>query len=254
MSVYVAAKYDDCIRLLTDGASWDENGVLAKVESKVFTARTLPLAITGRGSDAVTKRLADTVVTLADEAGSVEVAIEGMAQIFRTVQEQHADFINAHDAHFDMVMAGYAPEHGLFILTIGTAPDNPTPYQFRGSWKITVGGPRLAAEVAAKFSVGITDDDKRFLKVRGVELMDAFRLAPIPEATPWGGKPWAIGAAAGGICELTTITQSGTKTELLKDYHDPIGEPINPYREHGNVSLMGNRKDRRAAKAQRRFA
>ncbi|WP_146119543.1 hypothetical protein [Phyllobacterium phragmitis] len=253
MSVYVAIKYTDCVRLMTDGASWDVDGNLAKVESKVFRAKSLPLAITGRGHDAITKKLAGTGVKIADKSGSVEIAIEGLAAIFRTMKEQNTADLDAKDTHFDLLVAGYTPPRGFFILVAGTNPDDPTPYCFREQ-SFAAGGPRLGPELAHTFSKGIPQSDKRFLELRGVELMEAFRLAGVPDTTTWGTKVPMLGASAGGVCELTTITRDGAATELLKDYGDPIGEPINPYRHTQNVEYLGNRKEHRISKARKRVA
>lgn len=249
MSIYLAYKYDNCIKLLTDGASWDEHGHLAKVASKVHTARTLPLAVTGRGNDAVVNHLAAEIVGAADRCGSVDTVVEVFDKLFLAMKGTALADMSSHTLRFDLLITGYSLARGFFILSLDATPGGEENLVLRDGGKSRVGvAIPPDPDFAKPFQTGIREDDKRFLKLRGVELVEAIRRAGCMDRTEWGEKVPFRGAMAGGIVELTTITETGTRTELLKDFHDPLGSPINAYRDAGNVTTFSTRKERRAAK------
>ncbi|TGQ79337.1 hypothetical protein EN850_20835 [Mesorhizobium sp. M8A.F.Ca.ET.207.01.1.1] len=76
MSAFIAVKHADCIQLLTDGACYNGDYILTAIVSKVWAARCVPIAITGRGTWSVLDRIAKDIVEEADETGSVDHVIE----------------------------------------------------------------------------------------------------------------------------------------------------------------------------------
>lgn len=110
-----------------------------------------------------------------------------------------------------------------------------------------VGAPDLSQDELSPFIAHSPMTDPEFLPRYGVELMELMRRK-VGSTVNMFCPDAAAGYVVGGLCTLTTITRDGAKSVTLKRWDDVKRERINPYREAGNVTPIGNRKQRRAMK------
>lgn len=107
MSAFFSFQYADCIQLMTDGAVYDTQGVLHHVMNKSFTARCLPLALTGRGNCFWVEEIGKAAAEFTDKCGSVDQALEWLEDAASRIG-QRADELEARGGHFEILAAGYS--------------------------------------------------------------------------------------------------------------------------------------------------
>ena len=248
MSAFIAFKHEHCIRILTDGASYDDNGTVVSVSSKVRTSSAMPLAVTGRGNAAFVQAMMDTILDVANGAGSVD---RTLAWLTDELDQRRARGLAAAPADMmsDVLICAFSETEGLvqrYFKTYGA-----------DAWRLVTppdqisAGRQLPADLLARLVAETSPTDPLFLRKHGVEIIETMRATHGPISHHESGRP-ANGYAIGGLCELTTVTAFAATSEILATFNDPIGEKINPFREHTNVQPIGSRKERRAAKAKHR--
>lgn len=251
MSAFIAAIYNDCIQILTDAAGYDISGTLRTVMDKCWYSERLPIAVTGRGNAFLVEGFAKAVIDFADTATSVaEVSLWLEGALART--KTRAVEVAARAAHFEIVVATYDEACGFTMRLFNTNDMSGYPsYEWHPIEGMLVGAPDIPAGDVCAMTARIPANDPRFLPTFGVQLMELMRREHVGKVSMWHENAVA-GVVVGGNCRLTSLTRTGVRSEILKSWNDPVGEKINPYRDAGNVAVLGSRKQRRAEKSGQR--
>lgn len=249
MSAFISASSVDEICLLSDGAGYDNDGIIREIGCKIHTSKTVPFAMTGRGSRFLVNKVCDFLTDMADRAG-VDTAIDvfegSIPEMASTPRAEGADYIHLH-------LAAWSPTKGLVRYSFHNLP-----YAFSSGEK----GMRLN-EVGGVYSAGnvCSMDDyvacgvgprlpgmslSAFLKANGAGMMEAMRRKP---ATLLRDDTSTAKFLIGGQCDLLSLTRDGTHIETLRTWPDKIGEPIDPFSATDSTVVKLNRHQRRAAKA-----
>jgi len=219
MSAYYAVIIDDRIELLTDGAIYDDNGVLLDTRQKVWTSPRIPFAVTGRGCSATVDLIAQSFLTFSC-MGSVDRALDAIA-------ESLASFDKMPATQFEMVITAISETRGPAIYYLASANHYDLPdfgplklYDFGHE---IAGGPQLAAAEAASFIHSY--DPEQGLRSIAVPLFEVMRRKRGPNpARPDLPDHFGIG----GHVDLTVVTSGGCTVECLHTWDDVIGKPIDP--------------------------
>ena len=202
MSSFFSFCYDDCVKILTDSAWLDDNGILAKVASKVFSAPSLPISITFRGDAQI---CVQTLINLANYIDNVA--------IFYTVDSVYPVIFRffenlRHEGHKDAEFL-----IGLFSEASGPQHFYVALHDRSGFEPFTAVNPAKQISAGAEISwhdiaeSGATAEDLKrsdFPDRFGHTVMNAMRKpAKIP-----GSDRSVVGL--GGFVELTTITRLGS--------------------------------------------
>lgn len=218
MSSFFSFCYDDCVKILTDSAWLDHNGILVRVTSKVFSAPVLPISFTFRGDaticvDTLT-RLSEYVDQLAtfDTVDSVLPVIVSFFSKLRHEGHKDAEFL------IGLFSEASGPQHFYVALHDRSGFE---PFTAVNPAKQISAGAEISWNDIAE-SGAIAEDLKRsdFPDRFGHAVMNAMRKpAKIP-----GSDRKVVGL--GGFVELTTITRLGAATKRIFDYNDVIGKPL----------------------------
>lgn len=252
MSAFVAVRYDDCIKLLTDGSAIDvKTGRLGAVVNKVWKSHSLPIAVTGRGSWIAVEDTAKMIISIADRYGSVDRSIFAL----RGTMDYRKSLPNR--LLFDVLITAWSETEGPKLWTFGTHDQSPgfPPFELHDLGDTALGGPTLSPDAVAEFAT-VPLSDPQFFDKHGAEVLDWMRRqeAEINLYEPGDLRGYHIG----GHCQLTTITEASATTVTLQQFDDEVGEPINPFSDDGSVVPLSharqplNRHQRRKMKAKTR--
>lgn len=252
MSAFIAAIYGDCIQILTDAAGYDTSGTLRAVIDKCWYSERLPMAITGRGNAFLIEGFAKAAVEFADSATSIEEVCRWLEGAVARAKARSSE-VAALSAHFEIVFAAFHETAGFQMRVFTTNEmSGYAPYEWHSVDGMLVGAPDVQPKDVLAITAQMPATDPRFLPTFGVQLMELMRLNNIGKVSMWHENAALSGTVVGGNCRLTTITQRGVELRVLKTWDDPLHETINPYREAGNVAVIGSRKERRAQKSAQR--
>lgn len=229
MTAILSAVYPNSVQLLTDGANYTEYGVVAQALCKVHTSPRIPFAVTGRGAAAAIDLIANDIVR-AGECGSVDETLEYAAGALDATTGSSFGFGN-----FDIVLAGWSetrgPFHALYATHERYARDMGVPPHrlFIPNMDNFVLGPQVSALEMVEAGINLNDmvlagEDawRRF----GADMMEVLRQKP--------GVHWDAGDVemfgVGCHVDLTVITKDGVETTRLREWDDPVGQPIDPKR------------------------
>jgi hypothetical protein len=94
MSAFYSFAYSDRVHVLADGGLFDDDGVLQRVERKIFAFHGLPMVVTGRGASAslVFEIIGDLVVAVGQIArfDDAAAALSFVGSFFRNLGTRHA--------------------------------------------------------------------------------------------------------------------------------------------------------------------
>jgi len=247
MSVFISAKYENCIHVLTDAAVYTPDGTLVGIKDKCWYSCQVPIAITGRGAAGPVEKLAELVIGFADRSSDLVNVIEFLESVPARLREW-LPLMDENETHFEVVVAYYSESEGFVQRALWTHEFNSAPaleWHTMEGWIIGAPDVRREKEIE-RMATQINPASPHFLPTFGAQIVDLMR-EDITGGTVnlHPGTDWLSGAAVGGHVRLTTVTQDGVVSELLKTYNDAVGEPINPYREHGNIMPISRLKKRR---------
>jgi len=227
VSAFFSFRYPDRIQLLTDGGFFDDAGILRHVGRKVFAAEGMPLAVTGRGTEAsqvfgMCKGIVDHCSAIASYGGTVDGAMEALRRAFERRSAEGPTPV-------EFLIAAYSATKGPLLYFIQLHGGNDVP-----SFEMIDAGQQIAAGPAIGWDdlahLGLAADDlaaSDFPERYGAEIIGAMRskrgLLP-------GGKAAIFGV--GGLCSLTTVTKDGVRIRELCDFPDMIGQKVNPFGDH----------------------
>lgn len=254
MSAFLSVQSEDEICLLSDGASYENDGTITGIGCKIAVAEKVPFAVTARGSKFLGDRIKGFLCKFADDAG-VDIALEGLQAAIPDMAA-NAEFNGLDCVHLHI--AAFSPTKGLVRLSFHNLPsafaDGEQPMKLNpviGTY--SAGNVCTMAEYAAAGATPRWQGEtlSAFARRNGAAMFEAMRRKPavLLENDAIGGDQYLIG----GQCDLLVLTKNGAKIETLRTWPDKIGEPINPFADQANVVTM-NRKQRRAANSSRKVA
>ncbi|TPK42638.1 MULTISPECIES: hypothetical protein [unclassified Mesorhizobium] len=250
MSAFFARVFPDCIQLLTDGAHYDQEGVITGIKSKVYRSPYMPMVITGRGHSWFLEQFSDLLIKLS-VVGNFDEFMSGIPMLLEGSLKVRSQRFKKHH-HIEMLIAGWSETQGPKLYYFAThdgafhAGAHIPPCEL---WEMGFelgGGPAVTTEQLA--SVGITPEKLQPLgsaavEKYGAEIFELLRkhAEPNPDSSPWP-KHYAIG----GFVQLTTITPDGSNTKTLRTWSDEVGDKVGSATSpDGENVLRMNRHERR---------
>ncbi len=238
MSCVVSIKYTDGIRLMTDGLAYDLYGVVTGKLRKVWSAKAAPVAVAGRGSQAMVDRFAKSICGAADNLG--------VDEMLRTVEAYLCQLRTRQLPHFELLIAVWSESSGArhFIFTTHEKSKGFEPWCLIEQPEQVIGAPQInPRDVSPPITTAISDP--LFLQRHGADMMELMRrcfgrVSMLHDDSGYG-------SVVGGQCDLTTVTANGVETVTLRTWHDRVGEKIQPF---GRNVVPMNRQQRRALERQ----
>lgn len=247
MSIILSYRRHGQVAILSDGAILNNaEGTLAKIGRKVTTSAKYPVAVAARGDADWAKTVSGLIVGWVEDQGFdkamamladlmpkfapkalphdlVEVLIAGVSE---TEGSTHRVFFNvANGGHKALELVDPGP-------TCWLAVDTDTAETFE---TIGVRAPQ-PEELPGMY----------FAKT-GVQYMNYYRRF-VGRETAGSGRRHTADYKFGGQVDLTTVDPTGVFTRTIHHWPDKIGEKINPFAHIPNVTPIGNRRARRAAR------
>lgn len=220
MSAFYAVAHSDRVDILTDGAMYDDNGVVTDLVTKVWRSETLPIAFAGRGNAAMTQLGIGMMLDVPSVLGSVDRTLALFADALAKQERWHAIPI---DGVIGSISDAGQPQLHWFTTYDGFDGFEPlTLYDVAPRWG---GAPTPAPETMALFGFPerfTTETPAEY----GADLFEAFRRTPMKHlAHPAQPLLYAVG----GHVDLTTVRASGCTVERLRTWDaDRVGENIDP--------------------------
>lgn len=266
MSAYISILTAAGGYLFTDGAAYDEAGVVQQIVRKVETSTAAPFAITTLGNSVIGTKLKSGLIEMVDRFGvdlMLEEALPAFLANMRGQDEWNASIRGKGNTAAHMV--AHSPTRGLVHFNFQTM-DEPetdigkgaeayrlnileTPFTGRGS----VFDPNGMTSVRPPSPDETIDDYMRYFGVLIMEKMRAEKgLSMHLKGT--GVPPRHL---IGGHIDMTVVAANGVRTERIHVWDDKIGRMIRPAASAGTVTPFSgqNRQQRRAAeRAQRKTA
>jgi len=212
MSAYLAIAYPDRVELLTDGAVTFNDGTVSDILTKVWTAPTVPLAITGAGEISQVENIARYILGWAALTG-----VAGALDALSTMPHPAGDLC--------IVLAGISEDHGPGVWSYSTRSEDNHP-AFAVARRVGLYAMGSGLDVSDISATGLTRADFADGIARGgIKLMDAWRRkACVSPARPELGPGYYIG----GKVDHTVVTSAGVVTREVHRWPDKIGSVIDP--------------------------
>lgn len=224
----VCQKQHNCLHLVTDGATYTNEGILVGLGTKVFTEPNWPGVVAGRGSAIAVPllgaALSNSFATFDAMIDNIEIVLEGMVKYYGIKGDA------------ELIIAGFSerregPESYLIktsdALPFGIAPGKAKASGFvPDAFKLLrlpdiVNGPVAQKEVviAAAFEGFTTNDEPAFVVAGLAKLIEIQRHSIYDDGIHW----------IGGYAQLTTINSAGIHQRILQRWpEDRIGELMKP--------------------------
>jgi|GEM_PF-3038678 len=221
MSLIYIQKFENSIKVISDGCGWDEDGNVAWLGSKIRRAADeRPLIMAGVGDQNAIGlfALAFDFLTRGTKIGDALDFLEIELRESPETTKRHFGKCG----YVRIFIAGFDPERGFFQLSGEYDPSKPDD---AGKWRFDETGQLM----------NIASRDPSVFKLRDnpmnvtEETFDGF-VMPFVDwnrnqlPTPVGGG--VAHHACGGKIEVATITADGVSVEVVHDYGDVIGRPI----------------------------
>lgn len=258
MSAFVSKVYPDCIQILTDGAIYDDQGVIRLLAPKAWLSKKLPVAITNRSMHwEFASHASQTLIRVADQCDTVNDFVEAARLIFRRMKDELGKHPEVNSTT-EFLIACHSESLGFCNMYARTAKVSGSALPLDGNYEpftlvraaddilaaphgTIQGRPELAAigrEIMAS-SAGMVR--------RGADLFELFRQEKAAvDVMPELGRLYAVG----GRVDLITVTAKRAEMRTLRTWPDKIGEAINPF-AGTNVAPI-TRQQRRAAEREAR--
>lgn len=222
MSALIAVSTPERAFLMADAAVYNDTGVLTDIRSKIVLLPHLKAAGTCRGN-----LLPLSFVYLAvEEFSSWDEFRPQAPKVFRAVDEIMARVVSGRLYEFTLV--GWSDERDRAELIFYSTHDD-----FPEAWNR--GGPTLLTDFLVPRGPGL----REALKIEGSDFdpvehgLPAFETAHRTLADiRCGQQPEPLMAySVGGFVQAVHISRDSIRSEILRDWPDEIGRPIQPQRE-----------------------
>jgi hypothetical protein len=219
MSFVFMRKFDRCIKILTDGAHWDDSGNVVKIAEKVIRPKNhLPVCMTVVGEQNAAAPIIQAFEFLSD-VNTVDKTLEGLRLIFKGIMPAQQSAGTAW-----IYIAGISETEGPFLNVGFTTPprDDLPAYEF-----IDTGKPFL-------MNISQFDDSMLSLPITPWQITpENFSRFSVPfaeqqRAIKTVGQHIKVPCHwIGGFLQMTTVDQTGVMSEVLREWpEDTIGKPI----------------------------
>ncbi|MDH0117220.1 hypothetical protein N7379_22295 [Rhizobium pusense] len=221
MSLIYMQKFENCIKLISDGCGWDEDGSVAWLGSKIRTADGgKPLVMAGVGDYNAVMFFTSAFDRVTEDCPP-DQALD-MLEKELTFTPETVRRVFGRCGFMRIFLAGWTAERG-FLLAVGEF--DPSKPDHGGKWRFDETGQLM----------NIASRDPSVFKLRDnpmnvtEETFDGF-VMPFVDwnrnqlPTPVGGG--VAHHACGGKIEVATITAGGVSIEVVHDYGDVVGRPI----------------------------
>lgn len=257
MSAIVAYEAPQVSFVFTDGAVYDVEGRLTRLNRKVTVSDKIPLAIASRGNAKLGKMLVEGLLERVEADGfdkAVSLFEAEMPDLVETIDRAGSLF------HTQVLMAGISETHGVRNVF----------FQIPGSDKWPSGKFHHQPDffTGLNCAEGLTLDQMGVRPVRtgdtifgwvrdaGLAMMEFARKNPQP--SPYFEE---LFSSTGGHVDMTTVTAKGVKVETIHRWNDTVGELIDPTKDRPIAKVIPimppaiaglSRQQRRAMKAGQR--
>lgn len=259
MSAYLSMLTREGGYLFTDGAAYDDEGVVGAFISKVCCAERMPFAVTVLGNNFVGARLMTVLPKLVDEVGNVDAFLEVALPAFLDEiknRENIAELTTGSGAACAHMVA-FSETKGLIHFNFQTFDEvDQTNGEQVAAYKIrmvsnyyaargTVVDPAKVSKIRPA-AQGETLDT--YIRYFGSEVMELMRQEK-GCTMHLKGTQTPLYHTVGGHIDMTLITEAGARTERIKVWDDKIGQKIVPQQAFRTVTAFPgvSRQQRRAA-------
>lgn len=243
MSAFISLVRTDCIEIASDGALYDGAGRLMGVKKKAIAIPEVPMAVFGRGSDAIVGTLSHLlnitmpILNLLGQASFDEVMKHTEQEVAPKLRDRTNEAGGIPDeAQSEIIIAGFSEELGpcaTVMRTFGITYDygergaeRMAPWRFYQLPAYYAAGPDISQDIEAmglKYGALCRDG----LAPYAVDLLTAMRKRKDVNPLVEGDEPMH---GVGGHVQLVTVTRDDARSEILHTWDDPIGELIDPFR------------------------
>ncbi|WP_037075699.1 hypothetical protein [Rhizobium mesoamericanum] len=250
MSAFFAINTGERSFMFTDGAGYTSDGVVRSFGTKVSVAATVPFAVTTLGNADLGERTRRFLVVQAEKFGVDEFVDTFLPMFLSGLQETYQQEPGNRHNNMMAAMSLWSPTRGVMHLGFQTvAEEDIVPFALRDLGRTAMRGPEFPFERMATVRAarqGEPQDD--FIRDLGVTVMGFMReKADVTiNMRGTGAQPHYY---VGGHVDMTTIDESGARSERVHVWDDKIGQKIDPFgvAQTVVVPLFGNRHARRAA-------
>lgn len=226
MSAFYAATFDDRVEILTDGATYDDEGRVVKTGPKVWTSDEARIAFAGRGSSASVEMLG-TIMKMLATCGSFDKTF----MAFKEKIEARRNLTIAVTGAVDGIIAGLSETLGpvIFYFHTYTGEDRVAlselePFtMYDAGTEISCGTEVTARELRDSglpcffFLDGLLEHGATYF-----DLMRRKKMSVVthPHLPPVYG--------IGGHVDWTLIAANGVETMRIHEWPDVVGQTIDP--------------------------
>lgn len=251
MSAFFCVTDNKAAVLVTDGAGYDDNGVIMTLCRKITLSKNVPFAVTTRGAHEIGLWYQQYLCELADKGG-VQYALKIFEDILPSMQPDPdlggMDFLHFH-------IAAFCDRDGPCQFSAnnipgGLAQGKEPQYTMMPRKGIYGAGTPVTGDLLRSNGIGEIKPGEAlsdfFIRHCG-DIMEAMRQVPGTTVRPDGSQ---IQFLVGGQVDLTVVTSEGATVTTVRTWPDRIGSKIEPF-AGSNVAPM-NRQQRRAQARTRR--
>lgn len=219
MTGFIVKPYFDRVEIASDGASYEPDGTLVDICSKVRLSDDVPLAIVGSGPVPYIDIMADTILEAARVTGSVDDTIKLLAEALRKTGT-----VQRFDSPVRIAIATISETRGPTSYVFSTFEETGGPAPFQLCERKTGFGQGSLPKEDEILALNL---DGHSLEKDAPKLFDYMRrqkmINPVkPEQEPF--------YSIGGLLDLTVVRRDGYEQRLLKTWPDKIGEKIDPFK------------------------
>lgn len=225
----------DRVSLLTDGASYDGDGVVIGIVSKVLPLPHLSAVLTVVGPSFILVHLAAVVH---QDFRTFDDLVAGLsAKVRESLASDASRFAQVPGGMRCVIyLAGISETRGpeaYALCTEAVERFRPWAMENLGMGTITPGDPAFLSRMFAL--PGMPTDMESFdPATHGLRILQEQRMHPM-EVVGTGQKHHVVG----GFAQITTVTSDRIETSILRRWDDRVGEVINPRRAEPEVLQSG---------------
>ncbi|WMT88655.1 hypothetical protein NO932_08635 [Pelagibacterium sp. 26DY04] len=204
MSAYIAACYPGRVEMVSDGASFDFDGKIEAMRSKITPSDLLPLAVVGVG----------VVGDIALLKVAVLEATQACSTVDEVIERLHTDLprVERRSTPSSITIVAFSESSGGQIWEYNNERKTLRPY-----WDSHAIGPELSMDEMRASGADITQS----LREGGVRLLEAMRRKP---CQPVQEVPF--GHYVGGHIDWCVVDKNGVRIERVHEWPDVVGEKI----------------------------
>lgn len=246
MSAILAVACPEAAMLITDGAGYDDDGILRRVGAKVTLAQAAPFAVATRGNADIGDVVQQALCHYAASMGPVQ-RLSCLPDMVRRIGDEATIDLSG-DNGVQVVIAAWTLGAGgqCFAFHTGLAEAARPAFELYELPSFYAFGPSYRPEDAATVPAKRPDEAMTaYMRRAGADIIEVMRRKP---GTAWGSSKVAMGTffGVGGRCDLTTVDRAGARLETLRVWNDKIGCKVDPFGVTAAASPLPSRQQRRA--------